>query len=69
VIILDKIPPTLLQKTKEYLEKLKLGKTSNYTAARFKKLQGFVGEAILLFVMLTFVVSDYKGLFFVIALL
>ncbi|TNN68547.1 Ubiquitin carboxyl-terminal hydrolase 37 [Liparis tanakae] len=46
VIILDKIPPTLLQKTKEYLEKLKQGKTSNYTAARFKKLQSFVGEAI-----------------------
>lgn len=37
VIILDKIPQTLHQKTKDYLEKLKLGKPSNYTAAHFKK--------------------------------
>ncbi|XP_056289419.1 ubiquitin carboxyl-terminal hydrolase 37 isoform X2 [Pseudoliparis swirei] len=41
VIILDKIPPTLLQKTKEYLEKLKLGKTilkSSHGSANFSVL-------------------------------
>lgn len=34
VITLDKMPPTLLQKTKEYLEKLKQGKTSMYPSFR-----------------------------------
>uniref|UniRef100_A0A8C3AGY1 Ubiquitin carboxyl-terminal hydrolase n=1 Tax=Cyclopterus lumpus TaxID=8103 RepID=A0A8C3AGY1_CYCLU len=41
VIILDKIPPTLLQKTKEYLEKLKLGKPilkSSHGSANFSVL-------------------------------
>ncbi|KAM8856582.1 ubiquitin carboxyl-terminal hydrolase 37 isoform 1-T2 [Spinachia spinachia] len=41
VIIFDKIPPTLLQKTKEYLEKLKLGKPilkSSYGSANFSVL-------------------------------
>lgn len=31
VIMLDKLPPTLVQRTKEYLEKLKKGKTGNCT--------------------------------------
>lgn len=35
VITLDKMPPTLHQKTKEYLEKLKQGKTSNYFSTTF----------------------------------
>ncbi|MEQ2270434.1 Ubiquitin carboxyl-terminal hydrolase 37 [Xenotaenia resolanae] len=33
VITLDKMPPQLVQRTKEYLEKLKPGKMGNYTAA------------------------------------
>lgn len=42
VIIFDKMPPTLLQKTKEYLERLKLGKPSNYTTTHFENFQSFV---------------------------
>ncbi|XP_075961800.1 ubiquitin carboxyl-terminal hydrolase 37 [Anarhichas minor] len=41
VIVLDKIPPSLLQKTKEYLEKLKLGKPilkSSHGSANFSVL-------------------------------
>uniref|UniRef100_G3NDF4 Ubiquitin carboxyl-terminal hydrolase 37 n=1 Tax=Gasterosteus aculeatus aculeatus TaxID=481459 RepID=G3NDF4_GASAC len=41
VIIFDKMPPTLLQKTKEYLERLKLGKPilkSSYGSANFSVL-------------------------------
>lgn len=36
VITLDKMPQSLVQKTKEYLEKLKQGKPSKYTTAHFK---------------------------------
>lgn len=43
VIILDKMPVTLAQRTKEYLEKLKQGKSGNYTTACFKNMQNFVG--------------------------
>ncbi|XP_037646760.1 ubiquitin carboxyl-terminal hydrolase 37 isoform X4 [Sebastes umbrosus] len=41
IIILDKMPPTLLQKTKDYLEKLKLGKPilkSSHGSANFSVL-------------------------------
>lgn len=38
VITLDKMSPALVQKTKEYLEKLKQGKSSKYTAAHFKEV-------------------------------
>lgn len=38
VITLDKMPPTLVQKTKEYLEKLKQAKTSKYTSTYFTLL-------------------------------
>uniref|UniRef100_A0A8D3CLA9 Ubiquitin carboxyl-terminal hydrolase n=1 Tax=Scophthalmus maximus TaxID=52904 RepID=A0A8D3CLA9_SCOMX len=42
VITLDKVPPTLVQKTKEYLEKLKQGKPGNYNTAHFKQLHTYV---------------------------
>uniref|UniRef100_A0A7N8XKQ2 Ubiquitin carboxyl-terminal hydrolase n=1 Tax=Mastacembelus armatus TaxID=205130 RepID=A0A7N8XKQ2_9TELE len=42
VITLDKMPQPLAQKTKEYLEKLKQGKQSNYTHVHFKYSQRIV---------------------------
>uniref|UniRef100_A0A8C4I7V9 Ubiquitin carboxyl-terminal hydrolase n=1 Tax=Dicentrarchus labrax TaxID=13489 RepID=A0A8C4I7V9_DICLA len=42
VITLDKMPSTLVQRTKEYLEKLKQGKPSNYTTSLFRNLQSLL---------------------------
>uniref|UniRef100_A0A3P8S1N9 Ubiquitin carboxyl-terminal hydrolase n=1 Tax=Amphiprion percula TaxID=161767 RepID=A0A3P8S1N9_AMPPE len=41
IITMDKIPTSLAQKTKDYLERLKQGKPGNYMRAHFKKLQSF----------------------------
>lgn len=41
VITLDKLPPTLVQRTKEYLEKLKQGKTGSYTPPPLMDVKSF----------------------------